>query len=89
LFEAGRNRKSKNKRLIQIGSPDECILLPAIFTGLAKELEGDSGLTSTGTVLGTPSYMSSKQADPAAEMIKAHRNVSVAGGVPTESPPSM
>jgi eukaryotic-like serine/threonine-protein kinase len=47
------------------GSPADLLLLDF---GLARRLEGDSGLTRSAAVLGTPQYMSPEQASSAAQV---------------------
>ncbi len=49
--------------------------------GLAKRLEGDSGQTQSGAVLGTPSYMAPEQADGRVHEIGPHSDVYALGAV--------
>ena len=49
--------------------------------GLAKQLHNDSGLTTTGQILGTPSYMSPEQAEGVPERIGTSSDVYSLGAV--------
>jgi WD40 repeat protein/tRNA A-37 threonylcarbamoyl transferase component Bud32 len=49
--------------------------------GLAKHTEGDSGLTGTGQILGTPSYMPPEQAAGKLDQIGPHSDVYALGAI--------
>ncbi|MBC8875522.1 MAG: serine/threonine protein kinase [Planctomycetes bacterium] len=49
--------------------------------GLAKKVEGDSGLTATGQILGTPSYMPPEQAAGKLDAIGPHSDIYSLGAI--------
>src|SRR5205823_5324820 len=49
--------------------------------GLAKRMDIDSGLTQTGAVLGSPSYMAPEQAQGRADRIGTHTDVYALGAI--------
>src|SRR5207248_11517611 len=53
-----------------IGNPNSAIPKITDF-GLAKRLEGDSGQTQSGQILGTPSYMAPEQAEGRSDVGRA------------------
>src|SRR5262249_51184144 len=70
-----RDLKPANVLLTPVGSPK------VTDFGLAKRLEGDSGLTQTGAILGTPSYMAPEQTRAESQAIGPATDVYALGAI--------
>jgi WD40 repeat protein/serine/threonine protein kinase len=64
------------------GRPSQAAFTPKITDfGLAKQLQDDSGLTQTGAILGTPSYMAPEQANGMQAAVGPATDVYGLGGI--------
>jgi serine/threonine-protein kinase len=70
-----RDLKPANVLLTSDGTPKICDL------GLARRLDGEAGLTWTGTVVGTPSYMAPEQAEASPQTLGPAVDIHALGAI--------